>query len=72
MYRILPGPEDRLFYNDGIIELGIALNGLEFFPNITSLEVENPIDVRRYFRIAPGEFNGLGKNTCIPELRTRK
>ena len=65
VYRVLEGPEDTLSYVDGVIDLAIAQNALEFFPDIISLEVENPLDVRRYFRIAPGEFNGLGKSMCL-------
>jgi hypothetical protein len=70
VFRVLEGPGDRLFYVDGLIDLGIARNGLEFFPDIISLEVETPLDVRKYFRIAPGEFNGLAQlvisdNTAI-------
>lgn len=68
VYRVLEGPGDTLIYSDGVIHLAIAQNALEYFPDIISLEVENPLDVRRYFRIAPGEFNGLGKSIyLIPE-----
>ena len=65
VFRVLEGPGDTLFYVDGLIHLGIARNALEFFPDIISLEVETPLDVRKYFRIAPGEFNGLGKSMYI-------
>ena len=63
VYRTLEGPGDRLSYVDGIINLNTTQNGFEVFSGIISLEVENPFDVRRYFRIAPGEFIGFGE--CI-------
>ena len=63
VYRVLEGPGDRLSFIDGILELNTSQNGLEVFQGIISLEVENPLDVRRYFRIAPGKFIGFGK--CI-------
>lgn len=57
---VLEGPEDRLTYRSGIIRLETSGRN-EVFLNILSLEVESPIDVRRYFRIAPGVFTGFGK-----------
>ena len=64
-YRVLEGPGDRLTYNNSIIDLVISQRGTEEFRDIISLEVESPLDVRKYFRIAPGAFNGLGKYACI-------
>ena len=61
VYRLLEGPEDKLTYNNNILELAISQSGIERFQGITSLLVENPFDVRRYFRIAPGNFAGFGK-----------
>lgn len=60
IYRVLEDSEDRVTYRGGILIL-TSTNGVEVFQNIISLEVETPIDVRRYFRIAPGEFTGFGK-----------
>ena len=61
VYRLLEGPEDKLSYNNNILELAISESDIERFQGITSLLVENPFDVRRYFRIAPGNFTGFGK-----------
>ena len=61
VYRLLDGPEDQLTYNNNILELAISESDIERFQGITSLLVENPFDVHRYFRIAPGNFTGFGK-----------
>ena len=61
VYRLLEGPEDKLTYKNNILELAISESDIERFQGITSLLVENPFDVRRYFRIAPGNFTGFGK-----------
>ena len=61
VYRLLEGPEDKLTYNNNILELAISESNIERFQGITSLLVENPFDVRRYFRIAPRNFTGFGK-----------
>lgn len=60
IYRVLEESEDRVTYRGGILLL-TSTGGVNVFQNIISLEVESPIDVRRYFRIAPGEFTGFGK-----------
>ena len=59
-FRELVGTEDFVEYNDNILSVTIAGN-ISVFRNILSFEVENLMDIRRYFRIAPGIYNGFGK-----------
>ena len=61
IYIVLEEPEDAVSYRDNILSVGIGQAGLRSFPDIESLEVESPLGVRLYFRIAPGAFNGLGR-----------
>ena len=61
IYLILEGPDDVLTYNNSVISLTRAAGGVEQFPGIQSIVVESPFDLRRYGRIAPGMFIGLGE-----------
>ena len=57
--------EDFVQYFNRTLNVTIASGqNTTLFTDITSLEVENLMDVRRYRRIAPGLFNGFGKY-CI-------
>ena len=55
--------EDFVEYFNRTLSVTIARgrNTMSLFTDIESLEVENLMDIRRYFRIAPGIFNGSGK-----------
>lgn len=66
IYLVLQDSEDILTYRGGILIL--SSSGVRVFPSIISLEVESPLDVRRYFRIAAGEFSGFGKRVKYTRL----
>ena len=56
---------DFLTYTDGNLRVESPQSGAQEYTDIISLEVENPLGIRRYFRIAPGEFNGLGRQILV-------
>ena len=66
-FRELAETEDFVEYNDNILNVNIT-GIISVFRNILSFEVENLMDVRRYFRIAPGIYNGFGKYIKLNQI----
>ena len=62
MLLIIEEPEDTVTYNNNFLTIQRAQDGPMVFSNISSLEVDSPLGLRRYYRIAPGVFSGLGKS----------
>ena len=61
LYSYIAETEDFVEYFNRTLSVTIARGRNTLFTDIESLEVENLMDIRRYFRIAPGIFNGSGK-----------
>ena len=60
LYIVIREPEDIVTYNNNTLTIQTTQNEPRIIYDISSLEVENPLGLRRYFRIAPGVFSGFG------------
>ncbi|CAI8040667.1 hypothetical protein GBAR_LOCUS22633, partial [Geodia barretti] len=59
LYIVLTDSEDRVTYNNNTLTVQLANQTENTIYSISVLEVESPLDLRRYFRIAPGVFSGF-------------
>ena len=61
----LETPNEYVTFNNSILTVFNGSEQLFEFDNIVSLLVESLFSIRKYFKIAPGEFIGFGNDNSL-------